>query len=53
MHGLVVMGHEEQHHAKVFTLNCNEMEAAFMLGQLTSSFNDINMMDAPAKEMFN
>jgi hypothetical protein len=53
MHGLVVMGHEEQHHAKVFTLNCNEMEASFMLGQLTSSFNDINMMDAPAKEMFN
>jgi hypothetical protein len=49
----VVMGHEEQHQAKVFTLNCNEMEAAFMLGQLTSSFNDINMMDAPAKEMFN
>ena len=52
MHGVVVLGHED-HHANVFTLNCNEMEAAFILSQVTGSFNDKNMEDAPAKEMFN
>ena len=52
MHGVVVLGHED-HHANVFTLNCNEMEAAFILSQFTGSFNDKNMEDAPAKEMFN
>ena len=52
MHGVVVLGHED-HHANIFTLNCNEMEAAFILSQVTGSFNDINMADAPAKEMFN
>ena len=52
MHGVVVLGHED-HHANIFTLNCNEMEAAFILNQVTGSFNDINMEDAPAKERFN
>ena len=52
MHGVVVLGHED-HHANIFTLNCNEMEAAFILSQVTGSFNDITMADAPAKEMFN
>jgi predicted nucleotidyltransferase len=52
MHGVVVLGHED-HHANVFTLNCNEMDAAFILSQVTGSFNDKNMEDAPAKEMFN
>jgi hypothetical protein len=52
MHGVVVLGHED-HHANIFTLNCNEMEAAFILSQVTGSFNDMNMEDAPAKEMFN
>jgi predicted nucleotidyltransferase len=52
MHGVVVLGHEG-HQASVFTLNCNEMEAAYVLNQVTGSFNDMNMADAPAKEMFN
>ena len=52
MHGVVVLGHEG-HQANVFTLNCNEMEAAYVLNQVTGSFNDMNMEDAPAKEMFN
>ena len=52
MHGVVVLGHED-HHANVFTLNCNEMEAAFILGQVMGGFNEMNMADAPAKEMFN
>jgi len=52
MHGVVVLGHED-HHANIFTLNCNEMEAAFILGQVMGSFNEMNMADAPAKEMFN
>lgn len=52
MHGVVVLGHEDSH-AGIFTLNCNEMEAAFILNQVTGSFNDMNMADAPAKEMFN
>jgi hypothetical protein len=29
------------------------MEAAYILNQVTGSFNDMNMADAPAKEMFN
>ena len=53
MHGLVVVGHEEGHHANIFTLNCSEMEASFILSQVSGSFNDINMADAPSKEMFN
>jgi hypothetical protein len=52
MHGVVVLGHED-HHASIYTMNCNEMEAAFILNQVTGSFNEINMADAPAKEMFN
>jgi hypothetical protein len=48
----VVLGHEDSH-AGIFTLNCNEMEAAYILNQVTGSFNDMNMADAPAKEMFN
>jgi hypothetical protein len=51
-HGVVVVGHEEQL-ASIYTLNCNEMEAAYILNQVTGSFNDMNMEDAPAKEMFN
>lgn len=52
MHGIVVLGHED-HRAGIYTLNCNEMEAAFILNQVTGSFNELNMRDAPAKEMFN
>lgn len=53
MHGLLVVGHEDGHHANIFTLNCSEMEASFILSQVSNGFNDINMADAPAKEMFN
>jgi hypothetical protein len=49
----VVVGHEEGHHANIFTLNCSEMEASFILSQVSGSFNDFNMADAPSKEMFN
>ena len=52
MHGVVVLGHEDSH-ASIYTMNCNEMEAAFILNQVTGSFNEMNMADAPAKERFN
>jgi hypothetical protein len=34
MHGLLVLGHEEHPHASIYTLNCNEMEASFILSQV-------------------
>ena len=52
MHGVVILGHEEEL-ASIFTLNCNEMEAAYILNQVAGSFAELNMADAPAKGMFN
>ena len=50
---MIVVGKEGDPRAEVFTLNCNEMDAAFMLSCLTESFMSANLEDAPAKEMFN
>ena len=52
-HAVIVIGKEGDPRAEVFTLNCNEMDAAFMLSCLTETFMDANLADAPAKEMFN
>ena len=52
-HAVVVFSKDDSPNAEVFTLNCNEMDAAFMLSCLTESFMSANLEDAPAKEMFN
>jgi hypothetical protein len=52
-HAVVVLGKDDDPRAEVLTLNCNEMDAAFMLSCLTETFMSANLEDAPAKEMFN
>lgn len=52
-HAVLVFGKEGDARAELFTVNCNEMDAAFMLTTLAETFMDINTADAPAKEMFN
>lgn len=39
--------------AELFTANCNEMDAAFILCCLSETFVGMNLVDAPPKEMFN
>jgi hypothetical protein len=52
-HAVIVFGKDDDPRAEVFTLNCNEMDAAFMLSCLSETFMSANLEDAPAKEMFN
>jgi hypothetical protein len=52
-HALIVFGKDEDPRAEVLTINCNEMDAAFMLSCLSETFMAANLEDAPAKEMFN
>jgi hypothetical protein len=52
-HAVMVFGKDEDPRAEVLTINCNEMDAAFMLSCLTETFMSANLEDAPAKEMFN
>jgi len=52
-HAVIVLGRDEDPRAEVLTINCNEMDAAFMLSCLTETFMSANLEDAPAKEMFN
>ena len=52
-HAVVVLGKDDDPRAEVLTINCNEMDAAFMLSCLTETFMSANLEDAPAKEMFN
>ena len=52
-HAVVVLGKDDDPRAEVLTINCNEMDAAFMLSCLSETFMSANLEDAPAKEMFN
>jgi hypothetical protein len=52
-HAVIVLGRDDDPRAEVLTVNCNEMDAAFMLSCLTETFMSANLEDAPAKEMFN
>jgi len=53
LHAIVVVGREDEHKAELFTVNCNEMEAANLLVKLNDFFNTMNTLDAPPKEMMN
>ena len=50
---VIVLGDLTDETASVVTVNCNEMDAAFMLSCLSETFMSANLEDAPAKEMFN
>lgn len=52
-HGVLAFNIEGEARADLFTVNCNEMDAAFILNALTDTFMGINLADAPEKEMFN
>jgi len=52
LHAVVVVGRDEEK-AELFTVNCNEMEAANMLHKLNDFFTVMNTLDAPPKEMMN
>jgi len=52
-HAVLVIGHDETEQATLLTINCNEFEASLILAKLDTFFNDLNMVDAPPKEMMN
>ena len=52
LHAVVVVGRDGEK-AELFTVNCEEMEAANMLYKLSDFFTAMNTLDAPPKEMMN
>lgn len=52
-HGVMVIGKDDNPHASLITINCNEMEASVTLAKLELLFHEINTEDAPPKEMMN
>ena len=52
-HAVLVFGKEGEARAELFTVNCNEMEAANLLVKLNDFFNTMNTLDAPPKELMN
>lgn len=52
-HAIVVVGSTKSDKASLLTVNCDELEAAIILANLTYMYNHINMEDAPPKEMLN
>lgn len=52
-HGVIVIGRDDEEKATLLTVNCDEMEAAVTLSKLELLFTELNMADAPPKEMMN
>lgn len=52
-HGVVVIGRDDEEKATLLTINCNEMDASVTLAKLDFMFTELNMADAPPKEMMN
>lgn len=52
-HGVIVIGKDDEVRATLLTVNCDEMEAAVTLAKLELLFTELNMADAPPKEMMN
>lgn len=52
-HAVVVVGRNDEERATLLTVNCDEMEAAVVLAKLELMFTELNMADAPPKEMMN
>ena len=52
-HGVIVIGRDDEERATLLTVNCDEMEASVTLAKLELLFTELNMADAPPKEMLN
>jgi hypothetical protein len=53
LHGVIVIGNDQTELATLLTINCDELEAAVVLGRLHEMFVNINADQAPPKEMMN
>ena len=53
LHAVLVVGNDQTEHATLLTINCDELEAAVVLGRLHEMFIDINADQAPPKELLN
>ena len=53
LHGVLVIGNDQTELATLMTINCDELEAAVVLGRLHEMFVDINADQAPPKELLN
>lgn len=53
LHAVLVIGNDKTELATLLTINCDELEAAVVLGRLHEMFIDINADGAPSKEMMN
>jgi len=52
-HAVLVIGRDDIDQATLLTINCNEFEASLILAKLDTFFGELNMADAPPKEMLN
>ena len=52
-HAVLVIGNDKSELATLLTINCDELEAAVVLGRLHEMFIDINADQAPPKELLN
>jgi hypothetical protein len=52
-HAVLVIGNDQTELATLLTINCDELEAAVVLGRLHEMFIDINADQAPPKELLN
>ena len=53
LHAVLVVGNDQTELATLLTINCDELEAAVVLGRLHELFVDLNAADAPPKELLN
>jgi hypothetical protein len=52
-HGVIVISKDDETRATLLTVNCDEMEASVTRAKLELLFTELNMADAPPKEMMN
>ena len=52
-HAVLVIGNDKSELATLLTINCDEIEAAVVLGRLHEMFIEINADQAPPKELLN
>jgi|Laugresp1bdmlbsn_1035097.scaffolds.fasta_scaffold17304_2 hypothetical protein len=52
-HAVLVVGSDDSDQATLLTINCDEFEAALTLAKLGGFFTELNLADAPPKEMMN
>ena len=50
---VIIAGRDNEDKAELMTVNCTELEAGVLVSKLGMALMDINMADAPSKEMMN